>query len=297
MDKYDIFTQWLQDNGSTFPNIYLEKISKLERGIKTNRNINENENVIIIPYKLLITNKSTNDFEFNYELPKDIFSKKKLLILLSLASEIKNKNSIYKPYIDILPKKQELLHLPIFWSDRRKELLKNTSLYNDSINRLQIIKITYDRLCKCVKDFEIQITFDTFLYLHSIVSSRVFCITVNGEKINALVPLGDMLNHSSNQNTKWSFENEINCFTIKATRPILENQSVYDTYGMSKTDSQFLNFYGFCPEKDDDYELKLENNLELSKKERILVDKIKTMPPYDSNTSILRYLLRTLRTF
>lgn len=297
MDKYDIFTKWLQDNGAIFPNIYLEKLSDTERGIKTNLNINENDYIIKIPFKLLITNKSKiNGFEFNYELPNNIWNRSNILILLSLASELKNINSFYNPYIDILPKKKDLLHLPIFWSNRRIEKIKNTLLYDKINSRYNILKLTYDKLCNCIKDFDSQITFDSFIYLYSIISSRAFGITINSEKIVALVPLGDMLNHSSNNNVTWSFDNHINCFTMIANKQIIENQSVYDTYGKLKSDEQFLILYGFCPEKDDDYVLKLKNNnSELSKKEKKLVEKIKTMNPYNSNISILRYLLRTLR--
>ena len=250
MNKYDIFMQWLQENGAILSDVYLENLSNSERGIKTSKNVYKNNNVIQIPFKLLITNKSDiNGFHFNYDLPNDIWNINNIKILLFLASELQNKNSFYIPYLDILPKKQDLLHLPLYWSDRRIEKIKNTLLYDNIINRNSNIKITYKRLCNCIKDFDSQVTFDTFKYLYSIVSSRVFGITKNNKKIVALVPLADMLNHSSNENVTWSFDNNINCFTMIANNEIIKNQSLYDTYGKSKTDEKFFNYLWFLSRK------------------------------------------------
>lgn len=34
MNKYDIFMQWLQENGAILSDVYLENLSNSERGIK-----------------------------------------------------------------------------------------------------------------------------------------------------------------------------------------------------------------------------------------------------------------------
>lgn len=41
-----------------------------------------------------------------------------------------------------------------------------------------------------------------------IVSSRIFGVIINGNKTDALVPLADMLNHSTPKMTGWSYEDE-----------------------------------------------------------------------------------------
>lgn len=48
-----------------------------------------------------------------------------------------------------------------------------------------------------------------------IVSSRIFGITMNEHKTDALVPLADMLNHNIPKMTTWSYEDEKNAFVVR----------------------------------------------------------------------------------
>ena len=38
-----------------------------------------------------------------------------------------------------------------------------------------------------------------------IISSRIFGITINNKKTDALVPIADMLNHRTPKSTSWAF--------------------------------------------------------------------------------------------
>ena len=60
----------------------------------------------------------------------------------------------------------------------------------------------------------------------------------------ALVPIADLLNHKKRPQTEWTFNVELNAFTLTATSDIPSNTPVYDSYG-DKSNFEFLLNFGF----------------------------------------------------
>ena len=78
-----------------------------------------------------------------------------------------------------------------------------------------------------------------------IVSSRIFGVIIKGNKTDALVPLADMLNHSTPKMTAWSYEDDKSAFIVRNIDGIIKSgEEIHDSYG-SKCNSRFLLNYGF----------------------------------------------------
>ena len=114
--KYKAFKNWLLENGAIFDNyidfpIRYSYFSKI--GCKSKENINENESFLLIPKDLIISSRDL------YYLDKYIFNIKEeisdkdlpsIYLTLNLYLEKKDKNSFFKPYIDIIFLEEEMLY-------------------------------------------------------------------------------------------------------------------------------------------------------------------------------------------
>ena len=234
------------------------------RGTISKKNIKIGENVLEIPKKLLII---SSDYKKKINLSR--FSK---LLLITFNYWRSGK---FKEYFNIIPKKFN--DFPIYWLDEKIESIKNTFLYKEIIEK----KARFQSLFEELKEYEPELTFNDYKYIWTIISSRNFSININGERVNVLAPYGDMLNHSFNQNTKWSFNDSKNAFIFKAIENIEINQEVTDTYGI-KPSINYLFYYGFFPPDHHSINfqnLKLTNNrLDLSPKQNlILLDKLEKL--------------------
>ena len=69
--------------------------------------------------------------------------------------------------------------------------------------------------------------------------------------------MADLLNHKRPRDTKWTFDNSVNAFTITSLCALKEGVQVYDSYGR-KCNSRFFVNYGFSLEENEDNETLLE---------------------------------------
>lgn len=60
-----------------------------------------------------------------------------------------------------------------------------------------------------------------------------------------MVPLADMLNHSTTPTAHWTFNQEKQAFTLTAQRPIKQGDEIFISYG-HKPNATLLAWYGFC---------------------------------------------------
>lgn len=86
------------------------------------------------------------------------------------------------------------------------------------------------------------------------VCSRIFGITIQGNKTDALVPLADMLNHRVPKQTIWNYCDEREGFIIESIVPIEKSCEIFDSYG-KKCNSRFLLNYGFIHPKNESNEV------------------------------------------
>ena len=95
-----------------------------------------------------------------------------------------------------------------------------------------------------------QYELDEFIWARLVVITRVFGLTINGVKTDGLVPMADMLNHKRPRQTKWTFDDERQGFTITSISALQRGDQVFDSYGQ-KCNSRFFVNYGFALEENE----------------------------------------------
>ena len=76
-------------------------------------------------------------------------------------------------------------------------------------------------------------TFDDYCIIRSLVGSRNFGLNIGGDHVIAMVPLGDMFNHDIPADVKWSFDNSLDSYTMRANHSIKKGLQISDSYGPS----------------------------------------------------------------
>ena len=316
-DKFQIFEQWLRDNGAQFPLLELRLFDnnnnnnnnqsgdgkQIDEGLLLYDNdddddaeekkdgggsddimgesANNNEEdddgsnemrsvhatthippqtiCVSIPKSCLITvemgqqtpiGKCILHSDVELDAPKHIF----LMIYLLWDKKVNGSKSFFAPYYDILP--QTLRNMPIFWTTDELQYLDGSHLQTQIADRSDAIRDDYERICAIVSpssssssttNFSSIATLEEFRWARMIVCSRNFGLLINGHRTSALVPHADMLNHHRPRETKWTFCEERQCFTITTLQGIESGCQVFDSYGQ-KCNHRFLLNYGFCVE-------------------------------------------------
>eukprot|EP01035_Chromulina_nebulosa_P020227 gene20227-26257_t len=263
-DNFREFDDWLRANGGKYPNVELRDYGQEVRGCHATKDINEEEVIINIPLKCLITVEMGKETDIgrsillsNIELdaPKHIF----LMIFMLIDS--KNPNSFFKPYYNILPK--TLNNMPIFWSNDELDYLQGSYLLNQIDERITAIEADYSAICSIAPNFKRSVTLKEFKWAP------------------ALVPFADMLNHYRPRETKWQFDDTVQGFTVTSVQHIAIGAQVYDSYGQ-KCNHRFLLNYGFS----------VENNVEADgfcpNEVPLLLQLNRSDPLYDTKISLWR---------
>jgi len=228
------FINWFdQNNGTSL--LQIKKNTTYGRETLSKTDIQTDTNILEIPPDLLITTELFDQFNI-----KDfVLNNNKLTFLLMYLKKM-NK---FKEYISILPK--SFSSIPLSWDKSQLDIIKNTSIYNKVIEKKTTLDKDYEDLFKLMKHI-LPFNKKEYLWARLCVNSRNFSITKGNKNVNCLAPFADMLNHSSDKNTKWFFDNSINKFVVKATKFIPQNSIVTDTYG-TRDAKTYLIWYGFFP--------------------------------------------------
>ena len=137
--------------------------------------------------------------------------------------------------------------MPIFWSQDELDELQGSHLLQQIQDRNQAISEDYYSICQVAPQLASLCSLDEFKWARMCVCSRNFGLVVDGHRTSALVPQADMLNHYRPRQTKWTFDEDRQAFTITTLQPIIGGSQVYDSYGQ-KCNHRFLLNYGFAVE-------------------------------------------------
>lgn len=250
VEKYNILVSWLQQNGSTFPNLEIKHYSNTFRGVIASTNIQKNKCIMSIPRKCIITTILAQKSAICKELLQnkkvdDVFSNH-TWIALYLIQERNNPESFWKPYLDILP--THFMSFPHYFDSSTLSTLSNSFVIDMITARKSNLEKEYNLLYNYIPSFQDTITLEMYIWARIVVITRVFHIQL-GKTISTqgLVPMADMLNHTLEPTTHWKFEPEKDSFIIMSTSFQKKGIEVYDTYG-PKCNSRYLVNYGFTQE-------------------------------------------------
>ncbi|MGK3744469.1 MAG: histone-lysine N-methyltransferase SETD3 [Bacillariaceae sp.] len=219
------------------------------RGVHARTHLPPNTVCVAIPRQCLITvemgqitpiGQAILRSDLDLDAPKHIF----LMIYLLWDRKVNGHNSFFHPYYEILP--QTLSNMPIFWSPQEMDCLRGSYLLQQIEDRNDAIAEDYYAICQIAPLSKI-CTLQEFKWARMCVCSRNFGLQIDGHRTSALVPHADMLNHYRPRETKWTFDEDRQAFTITSLQPIHAGAQVYDSYGQ-KCNHRFLLNYGFAVE-------------------------------------------------
>merc|ERR1719491_856798 len=220
------------------------------RGVHAKVHIPPNTVCVAVPRRCLITVEMGQATEMGLAIlksdleldaPKHIF----LMVYLLWDRKVNGKTSFFNPYYEILPR--TLRNMPIFWNEKELKYLEGSYLLTQIVDRNEAIEDDYHAICEVAPEFACIATLEEFKWARMCVCSRNFGLQIDGKRTSALVPHADMLNHYRPRETKWTFDDERQAFTITSLQTIPYGAQVYDSYGQ-KCNHRFLLNYGFAVE-------------------------------------------------
>ena len=187
------------------------------RGVHARYDIPPDTICMMIPRKCLITVEMGQatplgqiilESDLDLDAPKHIF----LMIYILWDRKVNGLNSFFHPYYEILPR--TLKNMPIFWSPQELALLEGSYLLEQIADRNEAIAKDYLAISQVAPELQELCTLEEFKWARMCVCSRNFGLQIDGHRTSALVPHADMLNHYRPRETKWTFEEERQAFTI-----------------------------------------------------------------------------------
>ncbi len=212
---------------SSFTKLEVHFLSNDHRGILAKKDISKEEIILRIPRRLLISlelAKAAPLGEKLFEFMYDLNSPKHCLLTSFVLQELHNPDSKWKYYLDILPK--DYSNFPIFYTNNEFKLLEGSPFLITILDKKEDMKKDYDDICIKIPEFT-KFTFKEFCEIRMAVSSRIFCVKIDGKKTDVLAPLADMLNHKRPRQTHWVFEDHFQAFTITALENIKTGMEVF----------------------------------------------------------------------
>ena len=265
--KFEIFRAWLLENGTIidknikFPVAY-GPFNKI--GCESIEEIKENQSFLLIPKQLIIISSELNYIDKYITKIKEELSENDLSLIylvLFLYLENKNSNSFYKPYLDTIFIKEEIIY------DKLNE--KNVEELNDELTiksmekMINKIEEIYNLIKQCEK-FE-EIKKEDFIECYYKVLSRK--IELNGDI--ALIPLLDLFYKDNSMNLKYEIYDSEN-MVFKYTS--LLNNEIYSNFDLFPTNSNFLPYnkpsynklipyiVNYDDDEEEDIEIKINKN-------------------------------------
>ena len=129
-------------------------------------------------------------------------------------------------------------------SPNRLKYIEELPFYQNFIEWKKQILTDYQFLAEKLQSRDFPISWRQFVKARTVLTSRVFGFTRNGDNDVALVPYADLLNHREPPNTRWYFHEPDQTFRVETTTEIPKGSEVFDTYG-KKDNSLMWMYYGF----------------------------------------------------
>ena len=145
---------WLNKNGARFPNIIIEHVSSIYRGIKASKYIKPNSRFISIPFKCIMSVEKAKKSEVGKLLDDVKFSPDNdhdWLALFLLSEKQKGVKSFFKPYIDTIPSHYN--NFPHYYTKKEKEQLRGSFVLDMMYSRKLELQDNYEKLKKGTSRF------------------------------------------------------------------------------------------------------------------------------------------------
>jgi histone-lysine N-methyltransferase SETD3 len=255
--RFERFVKWLRDGGAKFDKVKMRYYSADYRGVHAKMRVRKNEVLVHIPLNLIITLEMAKEAPIGAKMEKAnlrLLSPKHSFLSSYVLQELREKDTKWGPYLDMLPKSTD--NFPIFFTKEERKWLIGSPFLQQVESKIEDVAKDYQTIVNDVPEFT-KYSLKEFSHVRMLISSRIFGINVNGKKTDSLVPLADMLNHRHPQQTSWEYKEDVKGFVIDVKEAIPRGDEIYDSYGR-KCNSRFFMNYGFILENNIDNEVPIK---------------------------------------
>jgi hypothetical protein len=274
--KMQRLIQFLDDNGVTYPSLEIKIVNGL-RGVYATEKILEGEVVLHVPRRMIVTTEVAKASKVGKAIQRTRRWLSPYGYIAAFLLETKKEGGFWKPYFDVVPSK--FPGMPLFYDQKHLAMLKGTHVWQQLIDSRNMMFDDY----KVVKDFMPGLTLHEFSLARMAVTTRVYKLMVDGYETLGMVPLADMLNHTSPSPTHWTGR-ATHGFTIMALQDLAGGGEILESYG-KRSNGRWLMSHGLC------MEVNPENLVEID------IPEIRRKHPFYYQTRKLGWSQRKLRTF
>ncbi|KAH1044934.1 hypothetical protein GLYMA_09G263800v4 [Glycine max] len=274
--KLETFMQWLQANGVELRGCKIKWCdSKRGFGIFSDKDVSDGV-MLVVPLDLAITPMRVLQDPLLGPACRAMFEEgdvdDRLLMMLLLTVERLRKNSLWKPYLDILP---TTFGNPLWFSDDELQELRGTTLYRATeLQKKSLLSLYESKVKDIVKKLltldgnsEIEVCFEDFLWANSVFWSRALNIPMPRSYVfPEMQDAHDIcIREADEKNLKpiatWEVDGTglasgvpFSMYLISAAQsPLQIDQEIYISYG-NKGNEELLYLYGFViDDNTDDY--------------------------------------------
>lgn len=169
--------------------------------------------------------------------------------------ENKNPTSLWRSYLDLLPKR---IDSALYWSEEELKIIEGTNLYDGCKQLKQLL----NELLQFMQTMDETITLEELYFAYSSFSSRAFPIQIPQDPplepyqfkpiedtiaLNnteaGLLPFIDIFNHSNNSQATYYCNSQTRIFQLEL-EPTMNTLELFNNYG-KKTNESFILSYGF----------------------------------------------------
>ncbi|KAL7253051.1 hypothetical protein ACSBR1_007551 [Camellia fascicularis] len=191
-EECDNFLPWLERKaGMEISSVLSIGKSAYGRSLLASKSIEPGDCMLKVPFNMQIAPDNLLP-EINSLLPDEVSNVAKLAIVIIVEQKM-GQHSEWAPFMSRLPQLGEM-HNTIFWSDRELDMIRQSSVYQETIKKnVQIeknflaVKPAFDHF----PEFFDGVTFDDFRHAYALVESRAWRST----RGVSLIPFADFLNH------------------------------------------------------------------------------------------------------
>ena len=241
--NFETLKDWLIIENSFLDNIKIKFHTNDNREIFSKKDIGLNESILEISLKCMMTTELGKETEIGKEVIDknlNLYSKHNWISFI-LLENLHKSDSMWRTYIDILPKKFD--NVPIFFKKNYLNMLKGCTCLSKILSKINILQTEYKFLFNNLETFK-KYSLSEYIWARTVVITRIYGVVIDGIKTQALVPFADMLNHDNNPDTHWFFDDVNKVFKILSKKKFSANVPIYDSYG-KKCNSRFFVNYGF----------------------------------------------------
>jgi len=247
--------RWIEDAGGNVSALSLHHDASLGRKVRAAAPISPNEIILHIPHRCLLTRESAISSAIGKHIAAAglVPPTSHTWLAAYLLQEFHSPTSFFRPYLDLLP--HSYAHIPLLFDDRDLALLRGSFTLDRIREKRETLAREYGYLIRAIPALR-AMSYEQFVWARLTVITRIFGVTIAGQKTHALVPLADLFDHKLPRETSWTYQDTTNGFVLTALQAFSPGDEVHDSYGPKCNGRFFLN-YGFVLEDNDDNEAHL----------------------------------------